>query len=661
MLSWDWSMLDPFLPRILASALSRSNRVRQSGTKEFASSFTASKNHAQIIRFRDRCLEATALLANELGLEVKQMGLLFDNVLRTGTRAADPKADGGQRRGADKPKGDEESSLWSVSAAVPRHEGVMLFLVRQITHEGQDTHDSYVRRGYRFAETRYFSPVLADRVAVEKPEIDGLFEQLKLYAKRGMAPCVQADGVYVSFFGVRPSVSRQGGLDSLVYSFCHHQVPAYRLPDVHTSGLGPESREWLQSLAGLSMRDIASLCDPDGEDDLVLQQRSEEMVTLQSSLGLAVEAMLEGLKVFDGVEIKAKLTPELLSLPSSDDDSAEAATLIMFECVLPPATRTSRYDSSLPQDFNGSFKVLNPYPTFAFVPYTLFSKSQAMLIKGTAAKKFARQVRVEMTKRYPPSAESMHAAFFAKKEASLPRPTAFERVLGGLALSAEAQVQVPTPAQLEAASARRRGSNGNATRTRPVFASPASEITVVGSPSNEPGKLYSSSTPKKPGLINGAMFQHPNDTDEKASQAFAPPGLFYLPPGPPASALTRQHSTRSADLVDAPSSGLSAAQAQHILGSPIKTLGVGVNRGQPIPLQRRPSTANSGVSPSLPSARSVSATRDPAGASPSRLAVTKAKMSAGAEARLRADDWHTRRLDSLEHGEGRHELLGVQW
>ncbi|KAI3482531.1 hypothetical protein L1887_54836 [Cichorium endivia] len=152
---------------------------------------------------------------------------------------------------------DDESSI---NGPVPsifgegndQEEGAMLFLVRELPNSAAST-ERFRQMGYRMTETRFLAGVLADRVAVQKEEMEPLLDSLKVYAKRGTRPVVQPGGVYCGLFGVRASTSKEGGLDVLVYNFARHQIPAYRLPDVQC--ITPEMKTFLGSLDQATMED----------------------------------------------------------------------------------------------------------------------------------------------------------------------------------------------------------------------------------------------------------------------------------------------------------------------------------------------------------------------------------------------------------------------
>ncbi|POW20429.1 hypothetical protein PSHT_03510 [Puccinia striiformis] len=429
-LSWDWTILDPFLPRMAARALgltsfapppTAKSAPRLFGSrKEPGSSYTSSKNAAQLALFKDRCLESTQSLAHQIGLPVSDMGVFFDNILRTGTRKVTVSGE----KDTNSAPNDEESSMYSVAIHAPRQQGVMLFLVRELSGENQDTMENYLKRGYRFTETRWFSPVLATARRSTKTKV-------MLYAKRGTKPCVRSGGIYVGFFAVRPSISREGGIDTLVYQFARHQIPAYRLPDVE--GITDEMRSWIGTMAGCRMSDLSAVCANEVDSSLPppSSKFAEEMWIFKSSLTLAMDAMAANLKMFPDLPQRSVLSAEIIDVPSSQDDSTQTASMIVFQATFPAP---ARHGEELPglaiqNEGAGAFKPQDPVPTFVFVPHTLFSKTQTMMLRGNLARKFARECRAELSKRFPGPTGTLKASMSPQIYGDPTSPTSGEKGL----------------------------------------------------------------------------------------------------------------------------------------------------------------------------------------------------------------------------------------
>ena len=337
-ISWDWDIVAPFLRAMTAffGAKDQANQ-RADGSKEKSrlfggkaasvlnkrrDSFDAlgsqpTRGPGALAEFRDRFIDAASQLSVELDIPFQHIGVLYDHVFPTGTRKAALATESGDLKVAYRNANhmDDESSI---NGHVPsifgdgenEEEGLMLFLVRELpSSNGKDSLESaekYRQRGYRMTETRFLAGILADRVAVTKTEMESMLDSLRLYAKRGTRPVVQPGGVYAGLFGVRPSTSRQGGLDVLVYNFARHQIPAYRLPDV--ARITPEMRSFLRMLDQMTMEEAMKTCEREsirsGErrryvDGQPQEDKSETMdestielmIQFQTALFIALDAL----------------------------------------------------------------------------------------------------------------------------------------------------------------------------------------------------------------------------------------------------------------------------------------------------------------------------------------------------------------------------------
>jgi hypothetical protein len=56
---------------------------------------------------------------------------------------------------------------------------------KEIEDTTGDNVDKYLSKGYRMADVKFFSGILAERIGVGKTEMDTYLNALKTYAKRG--------------------------------------------------------------------------------------------------------------------------------------------------------------------------------------------------------------------------------------------------------------------------------------------------------------------------------------------------------------------------------------------------------------------------------------------------------------------------------------------
>ncbi|CAD6893115.1 unnamed protein product [Tilletia controversa] len=457
-LSWDWEIIMPFIRAIDDRFLHKAKREAEEKGRKRRMSMRANAKRVlsnrrsldghnehdrtprELSNFRDRFVHAAHALAQELEIPFTSVGVLYDHVLPTGTRSKEQTQ--AQRKEDEILRADDESSIMGPVPSIfgdgdEAEEGAMLFLVRELPSnaaQAQMTSERYRQKGYRLTETRFLAGVLADRVSVSKPEMESVLDSLKLYAKRGTRPVVQPSGVYAGLFGVRPSTSKEGGLDVLVYNFARHQIPAYRLPDVVK--VTPEMRNFLGMLDQMSMEEAMRTCERESirsgerkrflqsqsaieldEDTTVEQEMIESMIQFQTALFIALDALHTSVRFYPKIHQTARLSAEVLDVPSSMDDSTSPAEMILIQAVLPEA-RAPVSSYSNPETYNAPVdnmptEIPSKATPFVFTPYTLFSKSQMMLLRGRQADDFEHEVVLEMRRRYPSCLMSESGNHFA--------------------------------------------------------------------------------------------------------------------------------------------------------------------------------------------------------------------------------------------------------
>ncbi|KIR73688.1 hypothetical protein CNBG_9583 [Cryptococcus deuterogattii R265] len=426
-LSFNWSLVTPFVPRVLKSVFDRSR-----GIVKRASPLERGLPHSywETLLFRSRFIEASVLLAQQLDLSVESLGAMFDRVLTTGTRAPTPEDKSGKavEEGKASMKGDDESSIHGITLRMHNSEGVMLFLVREIGDghpaawdnpsadksqlRSVDNVDSYTARGYRLAETRYFSKAMADHFGVSKQEMDVFLSACKTYAKRGTRPVVQSGGAYLGLFGVRPT-GEKSNLDVLVYNFARHQIPAYRLPDV-SYPLTSTMKAWVRELSNCPMGEVLQRCNEavlqaeKSEDGMSLHSQVDEaLYEFQSALAVAIEALATALRCWPTLHQIATLSPEILEIPASDNDDKPPAEMVVLEVILPaPDARLTPVQSrasgvQAPSLASGRHESDKPPAPFVYTPFSLFTKSQAMLLRARAFQEFSKSTSMDLNKVYP--------------------------------------------------------------------------------------------------------------------------------------------------------------------------------------------------------------------------------------------------------------------
>jgi hypothetical protein len=420
-ISWKWSIVSPFLEaignkasdaeqkkgynagqRTILARYEKAKRALRRGSKDISD--YPLESQTSLFDFRDKVVDAANRLAQELAAPLSELGVFYDQVLPTGTRKAMELAQakdpfGWRQSGSI--YSDDETRVASRPPSIfgkgeDETEGVTMFVVREIQ---QDEVNRLAKRGYRFTETRFLGNILADRHGVIKD------------AKRGIRPIVQPGGYYAGLFCVRPnSTQNAGNLDVLVYDFARHQVPAFRLPSVTSTT--SEILDFLKSMDQTPMENVLQQCSRDSnhlqdqkrriskllennlkaEDQLRLQEEQEAIDSLmqfQQSLFTAITTLQQTMYFFPELLQKATFSSKMVELPSSlTDPEAAPAHLVLMQAILP--------QGKLPRPNQG----FEPNLPLVFVPYSLFAKTQMMMLGGPPAEEFERQVISELERRY---------------------------------------------------------------------------------------------------------------------------------------------------------------------------------------------------------------------------------------------------------------------
>ncbi|UZJ54629.1 hypothetical protein CBS101457_003949 [Exobasidium rhododendri] len=449
--SWDWEIVVPFLDAIAEkvfetekseqrafqrhalTTVQKARRLLSGRHKKENEDVLKKHSSAPLLDFRDKVVDAARRLASELDTPLPSIGIFYDQVLPTGTKRAVELAaarDAYRRRldpsyTAPSPQYDDEQSIGSRAATSvfgegsDEEQGATIFVVREVL---QEERIQLAKQGYRFTETRFLTSVLADRHNVAKSEMESTLEALRIYARRGAKPVVQPGGVYAGLFGVRPnSMYRAGGLDVLVYSFARHQIPAYRLPEVTI--LTEEMLGFLKTIDQMPMEGVMTACrvatmhltercktlsnylklQVNSQEELERMKLREEEVSIQSlihfqqALFTSLEALHRSVSFFPQVLTLARVSSEVLTVPSSLVEDSPPAQIILIQAVLPAEkvyTRSSTQVMPFPTEKP------SPDSPFVLTPYIMFAKAQMMMFRGQLAEDFEEEVAKGLTKRY---------------------------------------------------------------------------------------------------------------------------------------------------------------------------------------------------------------------------------------------------------------------
>lgn len=232
-LSFDWSLLVPFLPqlreRMQWCGVDRRIRAAFDLAQPTAHAHpTTTPNETLKIRL----LEAIVRLAADIDVPVTDIGHLYDRTLTTGTHMGIAEFLILSEHEASKLR-DLEKSLQSCTPG--DHTGLMLFFVRDFPSvplsPDVDHLQKYAQKGYRLQYMRRFRDALAQSMNASQREVDKILLGCRDHLQSGTKPILEPGATYVSLVAERIGVHSVKEL--LVYDVAKHQVFYSNYPKAH--------------------------------------------------------------------------------------------------------------------------------------------------------------------------------------------------------------------------------------------------------------------------------------------------------------------------------------------------------------------------------------------------------------------------------------------
>ncbi|KAI1260856.1 FAD dependent oxidoreductase-domain-containing protein [Xylariaceae sp. FL1019] len=265
--------------------------------------------------FRELFCLAAASLANKLKDQLMNVGILWDEILPTGTTMTrvyyreEPTDDACER-------GDSASIR-----ALDSGWGSLMFLVRRL--EGSQDVEKLEAAGYRFAEIHQVSGIIRAGMQIKIPNLNQTFMNMARYAKQDT---MLEPNVHLGFFGIRARVGGHG-FDVLVERGAHNLLPNAKMP---LERLEPWHLDFLRQYDGLTMPAVQqSLLE------MAKRQQSKE-TTFASVLFEAIDALRTNIndRVFQDATLSCR-TVQVPCQPRPGSEAAEECTMIALHLLVP--------------------------------------------------------------------------------------------------------------------------------------------------------------------------------------------------------------------------------------------------------------------------------------------------------------------------------------
>ncbi|TKA27206.1 hypothetical protein B0A50_04543 [Salinomyces thailandicus] len=238
----NWTGVTDLIPR-MKSHLAALRQDSESDSRPTSSASSANYDPETYsdysIIFRERFCSAAASLAGAMHIAVEHTGVLYDEVIETGTLKPEDRVN---RATLQVDKLNEVESGQSLNLF---GKGQLMFLTRQLSHEDAD---KLLNAGFKFGSVQQVGRNIAETMQIPLPALELHLGGLKRYLRTLSTP--EKPGTWLSFFGLIPRPNSKG------FDVGVKQANQDQLPDVPLIPGEPQQwqAEFLQRMDGMTTR-----------------------------------------------------------------------------------------------------------------------------------------------------------------------------------------------------------------------------------------------------------------------------------------------------------------------------------------------------------------------------------------------------------------------
>jgi hypothetical protein len=276
------------------------------------------------IIFKELFCAAARALADKTKSNLTQVGMLWDEILPTGTGGEIHRRQPSSRRSHPSNASDDAIAMEKGEIQQPKvqelYRGSLMFLVRRV--ESPRELLDLEAAGYRFADPHQVSGIISSSMQIKSGNFANRLANMAAYAQEDSTRL--SPGVHLAFFAVRARVGSHG-FDILVRKTARHLLPSVEMP---VDRLEPWQLNFLRQLDGFTpermMKTLESRKNPSAQD------------FFSSQLLTSLEQLRE--QVGDDIFEEATLTAKVVQIPcrpGTATSSSQSASLITFKVVIP--------------------------------------------------------------------------------------------------------------------------------------------------------------------------------------------------------------------------------------------------------------------------------------------------------------------------------------
>ena len=173
-------------------------------------------------------------------------------------------------------------------------------------------------------------------------------------------------------------------------------------------------RAWIRENSNLTMGELLRKAEEaihvaetsDSGSGSIQTEEDESLYEFQAAISVAITSLTTALRPWPHIQQLARLSPEVLELPSSNFDDQAPAVMVILEVILPaPEAKLTPVQSrasgvQAPEIDTGRVDTDKPPVPFIYTPWTLFAKSQNMIMRGKMWTDACRHFTTELNRLY---------------------------------------------------------------------------------------------------------------------------------------------------------------------------------------------------------------------------------------------------------------------
>lgn len=269
--TWNWNGVSELIPKMKSHLVAHRADSDDSKPVSMQSSVTRDiETYSDYsIVFRERFCTAAASLASAMHLPVERVGVLYDQIIETGTIKYDEKA-------AKRSTVQLDQKLSDMESARPMNifgKGQLLFLTRQLSAEDAD---KLLNAGFKFGGIQQVGRHIADTMQVPLPALEAHVDGLRRYVNN--IATLDKSGTYLACYAMIPRPNSKG-FDIAVKKDDQHQLPDVQLLPMEPQ---PWQAEFLQRMDGLRTRSCLTFLEDRGNTDSQRSPQEQQFAMIMS-------------------------------------------------------------------------------------------------------------------------------------------------------------------------------------------------------------------------------------------------------------------------------------------------------------------------------------------------------------------------------------------